>query len=381
MFISSRLPATFQTNALSLALAACKDSPYLDLTISNPTRCGLDFGPIGLNPEGLAQELSTEHVFQYSPDAAGSLAAREAVGAYHDISPDAITLTASTSEAYGWLFKLLGNPGDSFLVPSPSYPLFDWLARLEGVRTLPVNAYYADRWHLDLDALEATCERYTRALILVNPNNPTGHFISKCEWEWILDFCTRQKLALIVDEVFAPYALEKPEDALSTALDQSGDCPIFVLSGLSKLTALPQIKAGWILAASKTALNLQEHLHFIADQYLSVSAPAQAALPWILQKAPAIQALIRSRLQENLAQLDARLVKGCSHSRLRVEGGWTVLLKRPLIEDDEHHVIHLLKDKRVLTQPGHFFDLPEGYLVLSLLTEPKNFREGLERML
>lgn len=381
MLISSRLPATFQTNALSLALAACKDSPYLDLTISNPTRCGLDFGQIGLTQEGLARALSTEHVFQYSPDAAGSLAAREAVGAYHGISPDAITLTASTSEAYSWLFKLLGNPGDSFLVPSPSYPLFDWLARLEGVRTLPVNAYYADRWHLDLEGLERACERDTRALILVNPNNPTGHFISKDEWAWVLDFCARQRLALIVDEVFAPYALEKPADALSTALDQSGECPIFVLSGLSKLTALPQIKAGWILAASKAALKFQEHLHFIADQYLSVSAPAQAALPWLLEKAPAIQALIRDRLTENLAQLDAALSRENTHSRLRVEGGWTVLLRRPLIEDDETHVLRLLTEKQVLTQPGHFFDLPEGYLVLSLMTQPSFFKEGLGRLL
>lgn len=304
MRTSSRLPSHFQPNPLAAELEALREAgtSWLDLTVSNPTRCGLDY------PEAaIRAALAPAGILGYAPDPRGSEMVRKAVAAWHgrDVEADDIQLTASTSEAYSWLFKLLGDPGDEVLVPSPSYPLFEWLARLEGLRATTVPAYYADRWHLDLDALDQACGPRTRAVVVVNPNNPTGHFLSRGEWAGLTALCARRELALIVDEVFADYALEPAPDHLPTALEApEPTCPVFVLSGLSKVAALPQIKLGWIIARGPAARQLLEPLAFIADQFLSVSASAQAAAPEIFRLAPGIQAQICTRLKTNLAALD-----------------------------------------------------------------------------
>jgi len=266
-------------------------------------------------------------------------------------------------------------------VPSPSYPLFEWLARLEGLKALSIPAYFADRWHLDLGALEAACGPRTRAIVVVNPNNPTGHFLSRGEWAGLTALCARQGMALIVDEVFADYALEPAPDHLPTALeDTDPPCPVFVLSGLSKVAALPQLKLGWIIARGP-AKALLEPLAFIADQFLSVSSPAQAAAPAILGLASTLQDQIRTRLRANLRHLDEALAPFPHLSRLPVEGGWSVLLRRPALDSAEACALRLLREARVLVQPGHFFDLPsEAFLVLSLLTPEPEFREGLGRI-
>jgi len=378
---STRLPQHFQPNALTAELEGLREAGVLwaDLTISNPTRCGFAYA------EATIQEaLSAGETLRYEPDAQGAQTAREAIAAWHGhgVQADDLLLTASTSEAYSWLFKLLGDPGDEVLVPSPTYPLFEWLARLEGLSAVSIPAYFADRWHLDLDALEAACGPRTRAIVVVNPNNPTGHFLSKGEWAGLTALCARQGMALIVDEVFADYALEPAPDHLPTALgDTDPPCPVFVLSGLSKVAALPQLKLGWILARGP-AKALLEPLAFIADQFLSVSSPAQAAAPAILGLAPTVQGQIRHRLRANLRQLDEGLSPFPHLSRLPVEGGWSVLLRRPALDSAEACALRLLREARVLVQPGHFFDLPsEAFLVLSLLTPEAEFREGLERML
>jgi aspartate/methionine/tyrosine aminotransferase len=294
-----------------------------------------------------------------------------------------LLLTASTSEGYGLLFKLLGDPGDEVLVPSPSYPLFEWLARLEGLAARPVPSYFHDRWHLDLGALEAAVSPRTRAVVVVNPNNPTGHFLSKTEWTALTGLCAERDLALLVDEVFADYALEPPGDRLATALlDPEPPCPVFILSGLSKVAALPQLKLGWIAVRGPGAAQHLEALAFLADQYLSVSAPVQAAAPTLLALAPAIRDQVRTRLRANLAALDAALAPHPRLSRLPVEGGWSVLLRRPAVDADELCALRLLEEASTLVHPGSFFDLPgDGHLVLSLLTPEQHFTEGLQRIL
>ncbi len=382
MRTSSRLPPSFQPNALSAELERLREAgaSWLDLTVSNPTGCGFEYPE-----EAIREALGGTGVLGYAPDAQGSRRAREAIAAWHGhgVALEDLVLTASTSEAYSWLFKLLGDPGDEILVPSPSYPLFEWLARLEGLEARSVPAYYADRWHLDLGALDSACGPRTRAIVVVNPNNPTGHFLSKGEWEALEALCARRGLALIVDEVFADYSLEPSPDRLATALeDWTPPCPLFVLSGLSKVAALPQIKLGWIIARGLGAKALLEPLAFIADQFLSAGAPAQAAAPELLSLAPGIQHQLLARLRSNLATLDARLQAFPHLSRLPVEGGWSVLLRRPALDSDEACALRLLREARVLVQPGHYFDLgSDAYLVLSLLGPELIFREALTRML
>ena len=382
MRLSSRLPSRFDANALTQALESLKAqrADLDDLTVSNPIAAGLVFPE-----EALRAALGGPGASCYSPDPMGSRVAREAVAAWHGrgVEPGDILLTASTSEGYAWLFKLLCDPGDEVLVPSPSYPLFEWLARLEGIATRPVPSYFHERWNLDPGALEAAVHDRTRAVVVVNPNNPTGHFLSRAEWRLLTELCARKGLALIVDEVFSDYALESAPDRLATALeDPDPPCPVFVLSGLSKIAALPQVKLGWIVARGSGAREHLPPLAFIADQYLSVSIAAQVAAPTILGLAPACQARIRGRLSANLSALDAALARHPQLSRLPVEGGWTVLLRRPAVDTDETCVLRLLQEARVLVHPGHFFDLPgDGYLVLSLLPEEPRFLSGLARAL
>ncbi|GLH71878.1 aminotransferase [Geothrix limicola] len=380
MRLSSRLPHGFTPNALTASLAALKAGgrEILDLTVSNPTRCGFAY------PEAeIRTALSAPTVLSYDPDPQGSRTAREAIARHHGhgLRAEDLLLTASTSEAYGLLFKLLADPGDDILVPSPSYPLFDWLARLEGLSARSVPSYFHERWHLDPGTLEAAVTPRTRAVVVVNPNNPTGHFLSKTEWSDLTAFCTERKLALLVDEVFSDYALEPPADRLDTALqDADPPCPVFVLSGLSKVAALPQLKLGWIAVRGPGAAEHMEGLAFLADQYLSVSAPVQAAAPRLLELAPAIRDQIRQRLRANLAALDAALSAHPHLSRLPVEGGWSVLLRRPAVDGDDACALRLLEHASVLAHPGSFFDLPgDGHLVLSLLGPESTFREGLAR--
>ncbi len=380
MRLSSRLPQGFEPNALSAALARLKAEgrELLDLTVSNPTRCGFAYPEVEIRAA-----LTQPAVLSYDPDPLGSPAAREAIAMHHGhgLRAEDLLLTASTSEGYALLFKLLGDPGDEVLVPSPSYPLFDWLARLEGLQARAVPSYFHERWHLDLDALAAAVSPRTRAIVVVNPNNPTGQFLSKTEWRELTGLCARRGLALLVDEVFLDYPLEAPQDRLGTVLlDPDPPCPVFLLSGLSKVAALPQLKLGWIALRGPGAADYRSALAFLADQYLSVSAPVQAAAPVLLALAPGIREQVLGRLRANLNILDTALVAHPRLSRLPVEGGWSVLLRRPAVDADEACALQLLEQKAVLLHPGSFFDLPgDGHLVLSLLTPQDVFGAGLLR--
>jgi len=298
------------------------------------------------------------------------------------LGPDQIQLTASTSEAYGLLFKLLADPGDNVLVPSPSYPLFEWLARLEGAEARPVPSIWHDGWHLDIQGVKDTCDPRTRAIIVVNPNNPTGQFLTRAEWIGLLDVATKKNLPIIVDEVFASYPIEPQQDSIQTILHgPATDCPVFLLSGISKSALLPQMKLGWI-AMLGTAIDFSDHLAFMADQYLSVSAPTAIAAPKLIAVAPEMQRQAIGRIKKNLELLD-ELLSGHPHlNRLPVHGGWSVLIQRPDTEDDEACAERLLTEHGVLIYPGHFFDIPKnGFLVASLLPDPTDFTEAIQALL
>ena len=346
---SSRLPWNTPSNALSRRAEALRGQ-YLDLTESNPTKVGLTY-----DTNRILAAFHHPEILTYSPEAAGLPVALQATRADF--------MTASTSESYSWLFKLLCDPGDEVLAPRPSYPLFDLLAGLEGVRVKQYPLRYGEGWFIDHEALKAEITPRTKAILLVHPNNPTGSFVSPAE----LDQLTALGLPLISDEVFSSYAFEP--NPLPT-LGDNGRVLTFVLDGLSKSAGLPQMKAGWIRISGPGAADARHRLELIADTYLSISTPVQWALPELL--AAGVQTQILERIRTNRAQLPAAL---------RIEGGWCAILRMPATRSDEEWALHLLEHHRVLVQPGYFFDLEGGpYLVVSLLTEPGTFAEGLRRL-
>jgi len=346
----------------------------IDLTLSNPTRAGFAF-PV----QGAAAFVDDV----YSPDALGLLTAREAVAAYYadhgvEVEPDRITLTASTSESYSFLFRLLCDPGDEVLVPTPSYPLFDYLAALDNVLLRPYSLFYDHGWQVDLHQLEAAITPRTRAILVVHPNNPTGHFTSEADRGQLYRMVQRNGLALIVDEVFLDYSLGEGE--ARTFGGPQAEALTFTLSGLSKVCALPQKKVAWIVTSGPANSEAQERLEVIADTFLSVASAPQLAVPGWLARRGEPQRLLKARLRANLAVLDAAL-EGTDVTRLSVEAGWSVILRIPQLEDDTTFAIWLLKELRVAVHPGSFYGLQGGRLVLSLLPQEEEFREGVNQLL
>jgi alanine-synthesizing transaminase len=349
----------------------------LDLTASNPTRCGFRYdesailGPLG-RPEALV----------YDPDPRGMRSAREAVSRYYEghgavVAPANIFLTPSTSEAYSYLFRLLCDPGDEVLIAQPSYPLFDFLAQIENVHLVPYPLFYDHGWHLDSDTLHHAITPRTRAIAVVHPNNPTGHFTKAAARRELEAICAKRGLALIVDEVFLDYPLtDGPEQSFAC-----GEHPVltFVLSGLSKIAALPQMKASWVAAfgPDPALTEALQRLEVVADTFLSMNAPVQCAIPAWLEGCGGIQSQIKVRLQRNLDTLDRELA-GTAVSRLEVEAGWYAILRVPAIEPDEALAVRLVRDHGVEIHPGHFFGFPDsGWLVLSLLPPEEDFAQGV----
>jgi len=381
MLLSNRLPDSFDPNPLALLLDQLKrdSAPFFDLTLSNPTVCGFDY------PEAeILGALGDHGALRYDPDPKGSAKARAAVAEMHGhgLRAEQIQLTSSTSEAYSLLFKLLATPLDCVIAPSPSYPLLEWLARLEGLECVKVPANWHEGWSLDFDAIEAACGPRTKAILVVSPNNPTGQYLTRAEWSGLLELAAKKGLPLIIDEVFAPYPIERQAEALGTILDgPEPEAPVFLLSGLSKVALLPQMKLGWI-AMLGPAMEASEPLAFIADQYLSVSAATACAAPRLLAIAPGLQKMAIERVKGNIATLDT-LLKGHTHlGRRPVHGGWSALLRLPDIEDDEACALRLLSDHRVLVYPGRFFDIQKnGFLAISLLPEPGTFKAAVGALL
>jgi len=351
--------------------------PIADLTAGNPTRCGFEYDP------ALLGALNDPAALDYDPQPRGSLRGREAVCRYYAdhgvaVQPEQIVLTTSTSEAYSYLFRLLCDPGTEIIAAQPGYPLFDFLAVLEDVGLKQAPLVYDHGWQIEPEGFRQAITERTRAIVLVHPNNPTGHFTKPWEAEELARLCREFDLSLIVDEVFLDYGLAEGEQSFAAGLE---GVPVFVVSGLSKIAGLPQMKAAWIVAVGREAGEALERLEVIADTFLSMNAPVQCALPSWLAGRGGIQKQIRGRVGTNLAELDRQLGQMPGAARLEVEGGWYATLRIPALKPDEETVLELL-DHGVWVQPGGFFGMgASGWLVLSLLTPEKEFITGVTRMI
>ena len=366
--------------AQELARLRTAGAQLWDLTASNPTRCGFVYDPSILAP------LHDPAALTYEPDPRGLRTAREAVSRYYrdhaaTVDPGQIFLTTSTSEAYSFLFRLLCDPGDEVLIGRPGYPLFDFLAQLDDVRLVPYELFYDHGWHLDLESLYRRLTPRTRAITLVHPNNPTGHFTRHAERAQIEEFCRRHGLVLIVDEVFLDYGHPEKPPGQSFATGRH-PVPTFVLSGLSKVAALPQMKVSWIACFSDAPERPElGRLEVISDTFLSMSAPIQCAFPsWLSGRAP-LQRQIRERLEHNLGVLDAILLYQRLVTRLEVEAGWYAVLRVPGLQPEEQTALDLLLRRGVVVHPGGFFGFAgQGWLVVSLLGPQDEFKEGVEAL-
>jgi len=370
---SERTPRDLAENALARRIGEMRRSgaSLLDLTESNPTRAGF------LAPPELLTLLANPESAHYAPDPRGIRSAREAVSGDYaargvSVDPDHLVLTASSSESYSLLFKLLANPGDEVLVPTPSYPLFGYLADLDSVRVRTYPLRFDHEWHLSVDSLSALIGERTRAVVVVHPNNPTGSFLKRTEAMALAAVCAERGIAIIADEVFADFGLS---DGAARHPSFALDSPAlsFSLGGLSKSCALPQMKVGWIAISGPPTLRDEAlaRLEFIADTYLSVATPIQLALPRILEAKASLQEPLRARLARNLQALKAAVAAHPELTLLPAEGGWSALVQCPATRTDEERALDAL-DASVLVHPGHFFDFESGcYLVVSLLCEPE----------
>lgn len=356
--------------------------PLIDLTISNPTRAGISY-----QTETILDSLCAPSAMDYDPQPKGLLSAREAVAAYyredHDtvVDPESLVLTTSTSEGYSYVLRLLCNPGDEILVPKPSYPLFEFLADLQDVKLVPYLLIYDHGWQIDFHSLAQAVNERTRAAVVVHPNNPTGSFVSAAERAALNHFCAAHELALIADEVFLDYA---HDGARRATFAYSSETLTFTLSGLSKISGLPQMKLAWI-AVSRSNEKVgatMGRLEMIADTYLSMNAPIQLAAPVLLGQRKNVQPQLLERVRTNLQELDRQLENQKSCEKLSVEGGWYAVLRVPVTRSDEDVAIELLHKASVLVHPGHFYDFPsDGFLVLSLIAQPTDFCEAIRRIL
>jgi alanine-synthesizing transaminase len=385
---SSRLKWDTSPNPLSVLLAEKRKSgaEVLDLTESNPTRAGFEYPA-----NEILAALADPRAMRYEPDPRGLVSAREAVSAYYaergvDVPPSRILLTASTSEAYSYLFKLLANPGEEILVPRPSYPLFEYLAALESVHVRQYPLRYDGAWHIDFAALEQATGASTRAIVIVNPNNPTGSYLKADERERLDTFAAARDIAIISDEVFADFAFGgtwlQPAPLQVRTLAGGATAPVFSMSGLSKAAGLPQVKLGWIVASGPRHKEALEGLEWIADTFLSVGTPVQVALPELLRASAPVREQMIARTRSNLDALHRSAGPESPCRVLTVEGGWYAVVQVPRTRTEEEWTMQLLASSNVLVQPGFFYDFEsEAYLVLSLLTRPEVFEEGVRRIM
>ena len=353
----------------------------LDLTISNPTRAGLHY-----DAETILQAFANPDAMDYDPQPKGLRFAREAIASYYrkqhdEVDPESVILTSSTSEGYSYVFRLLCNPEDEILVPKPSYPLFEFLADLQDVKLVPYPLLYDHGWQIDFPTLYKAVNHRTRAVVVVHPNNPTGSYVAEAERIALHDFCHENKLALIVDEVFLDYA---HDGAARSTFATNHDVLTFTLSGVSKISGLPQMKLAWIVSSGpddQVAAALAR-LEIIADTFLSMSAPIQLAAAALLKQRHSLQPQLLDRVRTNLMEFDRELTKQKICQRLDVEGGWYAVLRVPATQSDEDLAIEILRKRSVLIHPGHFYDFPsDGYLIVSLITPPQDFRGGMGKIL
>lgn len=385
---AKRTDWNLQPNRFARALEAHRASgkKLYDLTASNPTVCGFAY------PEQrILAAISQRRALQYTPESKGLRPAREAVAHYYSahrgyggascaVDPEQIVITASTSEAYSYIFKLLCEVGDEILVPTPSYPLFEFLAGLNDAKLVPYQLLYDHGWHFDFGSLRAAISPRTRAVLVVNPNNPTGSILSAREAAELAAICAQREIAIIADEVFLDFVDDR--DAARTFADEKRALA-FTLSGLSKISALPQMKLAWLICSGPAAMarGALARLEVIADTYLSPGTPVQIAAPELLKVGGEMQRQLRERVDANLAKLDASIANAAHITRLARAGGWYAVLRVPATRPDEEMAVAPLEEKSVLIHPGRFFDFAQdGFVVLSLIAPLEEFAEGSRRL-
>ena len=383
---SSRVPHELEPNRLTQGVQRVRAAgrTVLDLTLTNPTAAGIEY------PASLLGALADRAAERYDPSPLGLPGARAAVATDYarrgiDVAAERIVLTASTSEAYSVLFKLLCEPsGDAAMVPVPSYPLFDHLTRLDGVTPIAYRLEYHGRWAVDLDTVDAGWTDRVRAVLAVSPNNPTGSILTGAELDGLARRCADRDAALILDEVFADYPLTPATSGFGRTQDPAPPCLTFRLGGLSKSAGLPQVKLGWIAVEGPGALvrGALDRLELICDTYLSVATPVQAAAPRLIEEGASVRQRIVERVRTNFESLRALSAAHPSVELLCGDAGWSAVLRVPSTRSEEDLVLELLEQDGVLVHPGFFFDFPhESFLVVSLLPEPPVFFEGIRRMM
>jgi alanine-synthesizing transaminase len=385
------------SEALAQHLAAGKR--IYDLSASNPTEVGFAY-----DGETILNALCNATALTYVPDPKGLLRARQGVAEYYAARGDAVSeeeiiLTTSTSEAYSFVFRALCTPGDELLVPAPSYPLFGFLADIHDVRLKHYPLLYDHGWQIDFTALQQAIGPRTRGVIVVNPNNPTGHYVKPHELKQLNDICTVHEMALIADEVFLDFAhgdigaridplkAPRPRDGNGkkpASLSTNAGALTFTMSGLSKISGLPQMKAAWLVASGPAALKKQalDRIEVIADTYLSMNAPVQLALPTLLEQRHGFQKQVLTRVRRNVGELDRQLMMRKTCTRLDIEGGWYAVVRVPVTRPDDDLAVDLLTKKGIYVHPGHFYDFStDGYLIISLIMPEREFAEGCRQML
>jgi len=390
---ASRTNWRLEPNRLTRALEEHRRTgeELLDLTASNPTACGLEY------PGGeILAALTDRRGLEYHPESKGLCEAREAVAEYYrgrlsfsgttvSVDPERIVLSSGTSEAYSHIFRLLCEAGDEILVPAPSYPLLEFLADLADIRIVPYPLLYDHGWQIDFASLRGALTQQSRSVLVVHPNNPTGSFVKPGEAVELAELCAARNLAIVVDEVFLDYAgtQARPHEDPVRTFAVSRPALTFVLSGLSKISLLPQMKLAWTVVSGPESLvrAAVDRLEIIADTYLSPSTPIQLALPKFLALRHGLQAQLQRRIASNLGFLDNSLRESKCLSRLDREGGWYAVLRVPVTGTDEDLAVALVERASVLVHPGHFFNFgQEGFLVVSLITPEEQFREGVSRL-
>jgi len=366
-------------NRLSEALAKHRAAgkPLLDLTASNPTECGFEY-----DREAILKALCNPAALVYEPNPKGLGVARQAVASYYaghgaQVSAEDMVLTTSTSEAYSFVFRTLCNPGDEILVPTPSYPLFSFLAEIQDVKLVSYPLLYDHGWQIDFHSLEQSITPRTRGVIVVHPNNPTGHFCKPKEMARLNEICASHEMAVIADEVFLDFALNGERQ---TSFAANAAALTFTMSGLSKISGLPQMKVAWVVLSGPKFMKTDAlaRIEVIADTYLSMNAPVQPAIPTFLEMRHGFQKQLMARVRGNLEELDRQLARQQSCTRLEVEGGWYAVLQVPVLKADEELAVHLLSTKNVYVHPGHFYDFSStGYLIVTLIGPQADFTVGI----
>ena len=382
---STRIPADLTVNRLTQAIRRRRSDglPILDLTESNPTRAGFEY------PSGLLASLGDDRGLVYAPQPLGLLVTRRAVAGEYArrgiaVASERIVLTASTSEAYSILFKLLASPGDEILVPRPSYPLFEQLTALDGVVARSYDLDYQGTWSIDFTSVDLALGPRTRAVLVVHPNNPTGSFVSEEELDRLATMCAARGMALIADEVFAEYELEPGSVHRAGAVLQREDALVFALGGMSKSIGLPQAKLGWMAIGGPDHLvdEALRRLELVCDTYLSVSTAVQLAAPELFERGAEVRTQIAARIVANYRLLKELTACEPSSGVLRAEAGWYAVVQVPTFRSEEDLVVNLLSNDGVLTHPGFFFDFPrQSYLILSLLPPEPIFADGVRKVL